>query len=76
MEGRGSLTSRPATVRSGESVAVVCPKPRGRQGGFWTPQSQIVVCPWAEKSFLAYFDKVLFCRTASGLCLATAQSVG
>ena len=45
-------------------MAIVCPKPMGREGRFWTPQSQTVVCPWAEKSFLAYFDKVLCCRTA------------
>ena len=45
-------------------MAVECPKPRGREGRFGTPQSQIVVCPWAKKSFLAYFDKVLSCQTA------------
>ena len=50
--------------KQGGSVAVECPKPRGREGRFGTPQSQIVVCPWAKKSFLAYFDKVLFCQTA------------
>ena len=45
-------------------MAVVCPKPpRGREGRFGTPQSQIVVCPWA-KGFLTYFDKVLFFQTA------------
>ena len=36
----------------------------GRKGRFWTPQPQIVVCPWAEKVFLAYFDNVLFCLMA------------
>ena len=45
-------------------MAVECPKPRGREGRFGTPRSQIVVCPWAKKSFLAYFDKVLFCQMA------------
>ena len=35
-----------------------------RKGWFWTPQPQIVVCPWAEKGFLAYFDNVLFSLTA------------
>ena len=37
------------------------------EGRFLTPWSQIVVYPWAEKSFLVYFDKVLFCLTAVGL---------
>ena len=46
------------------SVPVVCPKPIGREGRFWTPQPQIVVCLWAEKGFLAYFDNVLSCLTA------------
>ena len=48
----------------GGSVPVVCPKPMGRKGRFWTPQPQIVVFPWAEKGILAYFDNVLFCLTA------------
>ena len=45
-------------------MAVVCPKPRGREGRFWTPQPQIVVCLWVEKGFLAYFYNVLLCLTA------------
>ena len=36
----------------------------GRKGRFWTPQPQIVGCPWAEKVFLAYFDNVPFCLMA------------